>query len=149
MLTTLGKITVILVAIAAIANSPQTTTAQTNTHNFTKQTKRCTPQTCTPYRLNYERAIANGIIRRPSGVATESEAIKLADEAIAKGNKNEAAIRLAQALVIISEKTPQGTANAQALERSLDEDVKARQKQSLRAYLPLFGRIFPVNKNPY
>lgn len=149
MLTTFSKITVILVAIAAIANFPQTTTAQTNTNNFTKQAKRCTPQSCTPYRANYERAIANGIIRRPSGVPDESTAIKLADEAIAKGNKNEAAVRLAQALVIISENTPQGNANAQALERSLDTDVRARHKQSLRAYLPLFGRIFPANKSPY
>lgn len=144
MLTTLTKITVILVAIATCTIFPQTITAQTNTENFTKQAKPCTPQTCTPYRLNYERAIARGIIRRPSGVPDESVAIKLADEAIAKGNKNEAALRLAQALVIISEKTPQGNANAIALERSLDQDVRARHKQSLRAYLPLFGRIFPT-----
>ena len=144
MLTTFTKITVILVAIANLANFSQPTTAQTNSEQFTKQAKPCTPKTCTPYRLNYERAIAKGIIRRPSGVPDESVAIKLADEAIAKGNKNEAALRLAQALVIMSEKTPQGTANAQALERSLDEDVRAKHKQSLRAYLPLFGRIFPA-----
>ncbi|MBE9228228.1 hypothetical protein IQ264_22650 [Phormidium sp. LEGE 05292] len=143
-LTTLTKITVILATIATCTNFPQTTTAQTNSEQFTKQAKRCTPQTCTPYRLNYERAIARGIISRPSAVPDESAAIKLADEAIAKGNKNEAAIRLAQALVIMSEKTPQGTANAIALERSLDADVRARHKQSLRAYLPLFGRIFPT-----
>jgi NaMN:DMB phosphoribosyltransferase len=142
MLTTLSKIIVILAAIAAIANFPQTTIAQPNTEHLTKQVKP------TPYRANYERAIAKGIIRRPSGVPDESTAIKLADEAIAKGNKNEAAVRLAQALVIISERTPQGTANATALERSLDADVRARHKQSLRAYLPLFGRIFPVNKRP-
>lgn len=144
MLTSLSKITVILVAIATCTYFPPTAIAQTNSVKFTKQAKPCTPQTCTPYRLNYERAITRGIIRRPSGVADESEAIKLADEAIAKGNKNEAALRLAQALVIMSEKTPQGTANAQALERSLDQDVRARHKQSLRAYLPLFGRIFPT-----
>lgn len=144
MLTTFSKITIILAAIATLVNFPQNTIAQTNSAQFTKQAKRCTPQTCTPYRLNYERAIAKGIIRRPSGVPDESTAIKLADEAIAKGNKNEAAIRLAQALVIMSEKTPQGTANAQALERSLDQDVRARHKESLRAYLPLFGRIFPT-----
>jgi len=144
MLTTRTKIIVVLGAIATCIIFPQTTTAQTNTESFTKQAKPCTPQTCTPYRLNYERAITRGIIRRPSGVPDESVAIKLADEAIAKGNKNEAAIRLAQALVIMSEKTPQGTTNAQALERSLDTDVRAKHKQSLRAYLPLFGRIFPV-----
>ncbi|OKH37111.1 hypothetical protein NIES2119_14935 [[Phormidium ambiguum] IAM M-71] len=144
MLITRTKIIVVLGAIATCIIFPQTTTAQINTESFTKQAKPCTPQTCTPYRLNYERAITRGIIRRPSGVPDESVAIKLADEAIAKGNKNEAAIRLAQALVIMSEKTPQGTTNAQALERSLDTDVRAKHKQSLRAYLPLFGRIFPV-----
>ncbi|MFB2838258.1 hypothetical protein [Floridanema evergladense] len=144
MLTILIKITVILAAIATCTTFPQTTTAQTNSKHFTKQTRRCPPQTCTPYRQKYEQAIASGIIRRPSGVTDESVAIKLADEAIAKGDKNEAAIRLAQALVIMSEKTPQGTANAQALERSLDTDVRARHKQSLRAYLPLFGSIFPA-----
>lgn len=144
MLKILAKITVILVAIATCTNLPQIAIAQPNSENFTKQAKPCTPQTCTPYRVNYERAITRGIIRRPSGVPDESTAIKLADEAIAKGNKNEAALRLAQALVIMSEKTPQGTANAQALERSLDADVKNRHKQSLRAYLPLFGRIFPT-----
>ncbi|MFB2893179.1 hypothetical protein ACE1CI_09730 [Aerosakkonemataceae cyanobacterium BLCC-F50] len=143
MLTTLTKITVIVATIATCTKFPQTAIAQTNTEHFTKQAKPCTPQTCTPYRLNYERAIARGIIRRPPGVPDESVAIKLADEAIAKGNKNEAALRLAQALVIMSEK-PQGTANAQALERSLDTDIRARHKQSLRAYLPLFGRIFPT-----
>lgn len=144
MLTTLSKITIILGTIATCTIFPQTTIAQTNSEHFTKQAKRCTPQTCTPYRLNYERAITRGIIRRPSGVPDESVAIKLADEAVAKGDKNEAAIRLAQALVIMSEKTPQGTTNAQALERSLDQDVRAKHKQSLRAYLPLFGRIFPT-----
>jgi len=136
--------TLISIAVAvAIANLPQTATAKPTAETFTKQARRCTPKTCTPYRANYEKAIAEGIIRRPGTVADESEAIKLADEAVAKGNKNEAARRLAQALVIMSEKTPQGNANATALERSLDADVKAKHGQSLRAYLPLFGRIFP------
>lgn len=139
MVKTFSKIAVIFVAIATGTNFPQTAIAQTN------QAKRCTPQTCTPYRANYERAIAKGIISRPSTVPDESTAIQLADAAIAKGDKKEAALRLAQALVIISEKTPppQGTRNAQALERLLDKNVRAKHKKPLRSYLPLFGRIFP------
>ena len=144
----LTRTLVVLAAMIAYGNFTPTATAKAAAV-FTKQARRCTPKTCTPYRANYERAIANGVIRRPSTVADESQAIKLADEAIAKGNKNEAARRLAQALVIMSEKTPQGTANATALERSLDDDVRARHGKSLRAYLPLFGRIFPANQSPF
>jgi hypothetical protein len=119
-------------AIPAIAAAP-------------KQTRNCTPQTCTPYRANYERAIARGIIRRPSGVEDVETAISLADRAMSRGDRNEAAVRLAQALVILSEK--QGNSSAVAFERTLDADTKAKRGQTIRAFLPLFGRIFPTNQN--
>jgi hypothetical protein len=115
--------------------------------NGLKQTRSCTPQTCTPYRANYERAIATGIIRRPSGVEDVETAISLADRAMSRGDRNEAALRLAQALVILSEK--QGNSSAVAFERTLDADTKAKRGQNIRAFLPLFGRIFPTNQNPY
>lgn len=116
-----------------------------NANDTTKQVRRCTPNSCTPYRANYERAIANGIIRRPSPVPDENQAIALADRAVESGNLNEAAIRLAQAIVIISEK--QGNSNAVALERSLDSDIRTKKGQSLRQFMPLYGRIFPVQGN--
>ncbi|MFB2971441.1 hypothetical protein ACE1CD_20945 [Aerosakkonema sp. BLCC-F183] len=116
-----------------------------------KQVKNCTSSTCTPYRANYEKAIADRIIARPSLVLDENQAFALADRAMAKGDRNEAARRLAQALVIISEskKPGQGIAGALAIERSLDTDMKNARGQSLREFLPLFDRIFPADRNPY
>ncbi|MFB2923476.1 hypothetical protein [Aerosakkonema funiforme] len=116
-----------------------------------KQVKNCTSSTCTPYRANYEKAIADRIIARPSLVLDENQAFALADRAMAKGDRNEAARRLAQALVIISEskKPGQGIAGALAIERSLDTDMKKARGQSLREFLPLFDRIFPADRNPY
>jgi hypothetical protein len=105
--------------------------------------RRCTPETCTPYRDNYESAIARGIIRRPSSVADVNEAITLADRAMFRGDRTEAAKRLAQALVILSES--QGVDSAIAFERTLEADMKSKRRQSLRTALPLFGRIFPLN----
>ena len=113
----------------------------------TKQARRCTPRTCTPYRANFERAIANGTIRRPERVPGVEQAIALADRAMTGGDRNEAALRLAQALVILSEE--QGTESAIAYERTLEADMKAKKGQSLRTALPLFGRIFPQNSNPF
>ena len=115
--------------------------------NAAKQTRRCTPRTCTPYRANFERAIANGTIRRPERVPGVEQAIALADRAMTGGDRNEAALRLAQALVILSEE--QGTESAIAYERTLEADMKAKKGQSLRTALPLFGRIFPQNSNPF
>jgi hypothetical protein len=113
----------------------------------TKQTRSCTPTTCTPYRANFERAIANGTIRRPERVPGVEQAIALADRAMTRGDRNEAARRLAQALVILSEE--QGTESAIAYERTLEADMKAKKGQPLRTALPLFGRIFPQNRNPF
>ncbi len=105
------------------------------------------PQTRTPYRTNYERAIANGVIERPSPVADEQEATELAYQAIEKGDRYEAAIRFAQALVLISEK--EGTTEALDFEHQLDGYILEQQNQTLRDFLPLFGRIFPLNGNLY
>ncbi len=113
----------------------------------TKQARRCTPRTCTPYRANFERAIANGTISRPSRVPGVEQAIALADRAMTRGDRTTAALRLAQALVILSEE--QGTESAIAYERTLEADMKAKKGQSLRTALPLFGRIFPQNRNPF
>ena len=107
----------------------------------TKQVERCTPQTCTFYRASYERAIANRIINRPSSVGDEEVAIQLGYDAIAQGDRYEAAIRFAQALVIISERYDSTT--ALNYERNLDTKLRQEQGQSLRQYLPMFGRILP------
>ncbi len=139
----LKRMLVLLAIPLAAINFTETAIAQ----RTSTQIRRCTPSTCTPYRANYEKAIANRTIARPSLVPNENQAISLADRAMAKGDRNEAARRLAQALVIISEE--QGTDKAFALERALDSDMKQKRGQSLRAFLPLFGRIFPPNQDPY
>ena len=102
-------------------------------------------QTRTNYRINYERAIASGLINRPSPVADEQQAVELAYQALDRGDRYEAAIRFAQALVIISEQ--EGTANALAFEQRLDTYIEEQQNQTLREFFPLFGRIFPLNSS--
>lgn len=139
----LKSILVLLAIPIAAINFTEPAIAQRTSN----QIRRCTPSTCTPYRANYERAIANRTIARPSLVPDEKQAISLADRAMAKGDRNEAARRLAQALVIISE--TQGANKALALESALDSDMKQKHGQSLRAFLPLFGQIFPPNQDPY
>lgn len=143
----LTKILIFLAIPLAGINFIDPATAKLTTSSAIKQIRRCTPTTCTPYRANYERAIANRIISRPSLVADENLAISLADRAISRGDRNEAARRLAQALVIISEK--QGNAQALSVESALNADVKKKKGQTLRAFLPLFDRIFPTNRDPY
>lgn len=105
------------------------------------------PQNRTPYRINYERAIANGVIDRPSPVVDEQEATELAYQAIEQGDRYESAIRFAQALVLISE--TQGTTKALDFERRLDAYILNQQNQTLREFLPLFERIFTLNGNLY
>lgn len=101
------------------------------------------PKTATPYRANYERAIAKKLIQRPSPVNDENQALDLAYEALSRNSRNEAAIRFAQALVIVSEKY--SPTEALARERRLDAEMLEQRKKTLRAYLPLFESIFPFN----
>jgi tetratricopeptide (TPR) repeat protein len=106
-----------------------------------KQVERCTLKTCTFYRVDYERAIANGMIDRPSWVDDEELAIQLAYDAIDQGDRYEATIRFAQALVLMSEK--HGSTKALDYEQYVDTKLQREQGQTLREYLPMFGRIFP------
>ncbi len=99
--------------------------------------------TRTPYRNNYEKAIARGIIAKPSTVEDENQAVQLARQALKWGDRDQAAVRFAQALVIISEKNRDGTLKALAFEKRLDAEMLEQQHQTLRGFLPLFGRIFP------
>ncbi|HEY9710982.1 MAG TPA: hypothetical protein V6D48_22430, partial [Oculatellaceae cyanobacterium] len=75
------------------------------------------------------------------------EATELAYQAMDQGDRYEAAIRFAQALLLLSEKD--GTQEALAFEQRLDSYLLEQQNQTLREFLPLFGRIFPLNSNLY
>ncbi|HAX76478.1 MAG TPA: hypothetical protein DCY88_11725 [Cyanobacteria bacterium UBA11372] len=147
MKSTLRSHLILLTLLVAGIRITETAMATPANNPATKQARRCTPRTCTPYRANFERAIANGIISRPGRVPGVEQAIALADRAMTGGDRQTAALRLAQALVILSEE--QGTESAIAYERTLEADMKAKKGQSLRTALPLFGRIFPQNSNPF
>lgn len=147
MKSTLLKPLVLLTVLVAPISLTEAGIAIPALNSATKQTRRCTPRTCTPYRANFERAIANGTIGRPERVPGVESAIAQADRAMTRGDRDEAARRLAQALVILSEE--QGTESAIAYERTLEADMKAKKGQPLRTALPLFGRIFPPNRNPF
>ena len=139
-----SKVTAILVAMGVLLTGVNLTQAAIATPlvqgGATKQENSSTP---TSYRKNYESAIARGIINRPSTVEDENQAIKLERQALKQGDRDEAAIRFAQALVIISEKDKDGTLKALAFEKRLDADILEQQRQTLRGFLPLFKRIFP------
>ncbi|MBZ8179003.1 hypothetical protein [Oscillatoria salina] len=141
--TTLASIT----AIGAGFGFAKTTTASPTFSQNSLIISDCSRSGCTSYRANYEDAIAQGIIERPSLVADENEAVNLARQALDRDNKEEAARRLAQALVIISEAESQE--QALAAERALDAELLEERGQTLRETLPLFGEIFPLIENPY
>ncbi|MEW6497861.1 MAG: hypothetical protein AB1589_35980 [Cyanobacteriota bacterium] len=143
---TLASALVPITVLTVGLGTTRTATA-TPTNPGAQAIRSCTPQTCTPYRANYEKAIARGIIRRPSLVSDHYQAIQLGDQALQQSKPQEAASRYAQALVIISE--TQGNAKALAFERRLEAEFLEGQGKTLRQVMPLFGKIFPVNGNPY
>lgn len=145
--STLSATIVPLTVLAAEINLPKPVAASPAIQTpATKQVRGCTPRTCTSYRINYERAIANGVINTPSWVADEEEAIQLAYQAIDRGERYEAAIRFAQALVLISENY--NLTKALEFEQYLDNRSQEENGQTLREFLPIFGRIFPQSSSP-
>src|SRR4028118_167511 len=107
----------------------------------------CTPESCTPYRAHYEKAISTGIISRPASTVDQYQALRLGDQAFHTGNLNEAALRYAQALVIISE--TEGHDKAVSFEQGLDTEFQQGWGETLRQSMPLLGKILPMNANPY
>lgn len=132
-----------LAVLSAIANFPPTATATPIVDvAATKQLRRDSRRIFEDYYINnYERAISRGIIRRPGGVRDADQALDLAEQALRRGDRNEAARRIAQALVMVEDMD--GTREALDLERSLDADQVENTGQRLRDGLPLLARIFP------
>ena len=122
--------------------APETTLPETTLRKVD-----CTPAVCSAFRANYEDAIESDIINRPSLVSDAGEALKLANQAIYWDDRDNAARRYAQALVIISEN--QGTPEALAVERSLDAQFLRQYEQTLREYMPTFAKIMPIAESPY
>ena len=98
----------------------------------------------TLYKNGYEQAIARGIIRRPSRVSDINEALNLAYNAIDRGNRSEAARRIAQALVMIEQRN--GTKAALNFDRELNEKIEEDFGIGLRDYLPLLEIILPSDE---
>lgn len=96
------------------------------------------------YRDNYQRAINRGTIRRPSSVQ-ESEAIQLAYEAITQGRRDEATSRVAQVLATLEQNN--GNNAAANFEQRLNDFVEQQKGRSLREYLPVLNRIFPIDED--
>ncbi|MCL1475797.1 hypothetical protein [Argonema antarcticum] len=129
------------VLIAAISTEAATATPTVEVA-ATKQLRRDSQSISENYyRNNYERAISRRIISRPGRVRDAQHAIDLAEQALRRGNRNEAARRIAQALVMVEDMD--GTREALDLERSLDDDQVENTGQRLRDRLPLLARIFP------
>ena len=100
----------------------------------------------TYYTNHYQQAIARRIIRRPCCTRDEDEAIDLAFEAMERGNRNEAARRFGQALVMVEQM--EGIQEALELEEELNYNMEDRYGISL-SELPLFRRIFPRRASRY
>ncbi|MCL1467224.1 hypothetical protein [Argonema galeatum] len=132
-----------LAVLSAIANFPPAATATPIVEvAATKQLRRDSRRISEDYYINnYERAISRGIIRRPGGVRDAYQALDLAEQALRRGDRNEAARRIAQALVIFEDMN--GTGEAVSIERRLDADQVENTGQRLRDRLPLLARIFP------
>jgi len=132
-----------LAVLSAIANFPSAATATPIVGvAATKQLRRDSRRISEDYYINnYERAISRGIIRRPGGVRDADQALDLAEQALRRGDRNEAARRIAQALVMFEDMN--GTREAISIERSLDADQVENTGQRLRDRLTLLARIFP------
>jgi hypothetical protein len=99
------------------------------------------------YRYNWEVAIREGIIKRPSRVPDSETAWRLFLEAYRKGDKYNATRRLAQYLVIYSEEY--GVYAALEEERRINRELLRRTGKNIRRLYPLFNQIFPQDDYPY
>ncbi|HEY9852908.1 MAG TPA: hypothetical protein V6D28_25770 [Leptolyngbyaceae cyanobacterium] len=97
------------------------------------------------YQNSYERAIANRLIRRPSHVTDPDEAVELGLQALDRGRDNEAAVRFAQAIVMVEEIN--GSREATNFEQQLNEYLQKECGISLWDDIPLYRRIFSRLEN--
>lgn len=96
-------------------------------------------KTCRPYRVNYERAIAQGLITRPSLVNSAWQSWHLFQVAMRRNDRIEAASRAAQYLVILSEGA--GTEQAHQARQSIEKEMVGYYQQPVEVALPMFEVI--------
>ncbi|NJK41289.1 MAG: hypothetical protein HC934_07905 [Acaryochloridaceae cyanobacterium SU_2_1] len=96
-------------------------------------------KTCSPYRINYESAIAQGLISRPSLVNSAYQSRQLFQVAMRRNDRIEAASRAAQYLVILSE--DQGKNKADQARKTLEKEMVGYYAQPVEVALPMFEVI--------
>lgn len=96
-------------------------------------------QTCSPYRVNYESAISQGLITRPSLVNNAWQSWNLFQVAMRRNDRIEAASRAAQYLVILSEYA--GTQQANQARRSIEQEMVGYYQQPVEVAVPMFDVI--------
>lgn len=100
-------------------------------------------QSCNPYRSGYEKAIAQGVIQRPSLVSNAKEAYEYFQSALKTGDRIEVAVRAVQYLVIVSEDQ---TGDFTDLERlDLEQLIVDYYQKPVEVAVPMLTVILPNN----
>lgn len=100
-------------------------------------------KTCHPYRANYESAISQGLIVRPSRVTSAGQSWHLFQTAMRRNDRIEAASRAAQYLVILSEGL--GTEQAHQARYSIEEEIVSHYQQPVEVAMSMFEVILENN----
>jgi|GEM_PF-2644635 len=100
-------------------------------------------KTCRPYRVNYESAISQGLIVRPSRVNSAWQSWHLFQTAMRRNDRIEAASRAAQYLVILSEGL--GTEQAHQARYSIEKEMVGYYQQPVEVAMPMFEVILENN----
>ncbi|MGF1600931.1 MAG: hypothetical protein ACFCU8_02730 [Thermosynechococcaceae cyanobacterium] len=94
---------------------------------------------CSPYRVNYEGAIHQGIIQRPSLVNSAKHSWHLFHVAMKRNDRMEAATRAAQYLVIVSERS--GVDQAHKARQHVEAEFTGYYEQPVEVAMPMFEVI--------
>ncbi|UJB70790.1 hypothetical protein HRE53_06965 [Acaryochloris sp. 'Moss Beach'] len=96
-------------------------------------------KTCSPYRVNYESAISQGLITRPSLVNNAGQSWNLFQVAMRRNDRIEAASRAAQYLVILSEYA--GDRQANQARHNIEQEMVGYYQQPVEVAMPMFEVI--------
>ena len=100
-------------------------------------------QPCNSYRSGYEKAIAQGIIKRAPLVNGPKDAYYHFQNALKNGDRIEAAIRAAQYLVIVSESSSLNQADLERLD--LETAITDHYQKPVEVAVPMLTVILPLN----
>ncbi len=96
-------------------------------------------KSCSPYRINYEGAITQGIIQRPSLVNNAKQSWQMFHVAMSRNDRLEAATRAAQYLVIVSERS--GVDKAHQARQQVEAEFTRHYEQPVEVAMPMFELI--------